>query len=517
MPVLDSDLWFNKSGGSTNEDPDLSLGGAGSTATNRRFTSNALHNCFDQVEKEEALAGDTEYRHFYFKNNKTHTLKNCKLVCLSNTREKWSKVTFAKGTAANGFVEQSIANENTAPAGIDDDDWIPATAANPLLLGEVTAGSSASIWMRRLVLPASLIVDNEMVTIRIYGDPPAGSNTGTCPPGQHWDPVTQACVPNATTCPTGMHLDPVTNQCVPDDGGGGGGGGGGGTPTPGDLQVIMVGDMECDSESTDVMDFICYLAPDVFCHTGDFVHGSNIDCLVDHITDCGLHDKTHPSLGNHDTDEDGSDSTGDAIMSEFGKPSSGYYTFNVQNICFICMNTQASYGEGSSQYTFVENTLKTASASASIDFIIVYHHKPDYTIPSDHGPETEARDTYHPLFDQYHVDLICYGHNHNLYRTYPIKYNSGSPSSPTIMSTASDNVYTNVDGRIYCGVGGGGRAHDGIDSQPSYFEWADGETWGFLFIETETVGTTKSMICNFVSAEAGTTIEIMDAFRINKT
>jgi predicted phosphodiesterase len=516
MVVKDINLSFTMSGGSDNADPDLSLGGTLSFEPVWYFRDNTLHNVFDQVEKDEALAGDIEYRHVYFENLTGKQLKNCKLTILSNTREKWSKVSFAKGIAANDYAEPTIPTENTTPAGIDEADW---KTSGTIELGTIEADSTASFWVRRVVLPGSLVVDNETVKIRIFGDPPAGANTGECPTDQHWDPLTQACVPNATTCPIGQHLDPVTNQCVPDDGGGGGGGGGGPPPTPVALDIVMVGDVDTDSESEEVIDFICSVAPDVFCHTGDFTHGSDISSLVDQLDGCGLGGKTHPSLGNHDTDEDGSDSTGDEIMSEYGKPSSGYYTFNVQNVCFICMNTQADYDEGSSQYNFVESTLQTASASASIDFIIAYHHKPPYTIPSDHGSETSARDTYHPLFDQYHVDLVCSGHNHNLYRTYPIQYNESSPGSPTVVSTASDNIYTNVDGRIYCGVGGGGRDHDSIDSEPAYFEFANGEDWGFLLLQTTSTATTKSMVCRFINAETGSasSLSVLDEFRINKT
>ena len=45
---------------------------------------------------------------------------------------------------------------------------------------------------------------------------------------------------------------------------------------------------------------------------------------------------------------------------------------------------------------------------------------------------TNLRNIYHAKFDQYGVDLVLNGHLHNYQRTYPIKYDPGSPSSPTV-------------------------------------------------------------------------------------
>lgn len=59
------------------------------------------------------------------------------------------------------------------------------------------------------------------------------------------------------------------------------------------------------------------------------------------------------------------------------------------------------------------------------------------------------------------------GHVHNYQRTYPLKYNPGSPSSPTITSTSTSS-YTDPPGQIYATVGTGGINFHGLGS-PSYF------------------------------------------------
>ena len=41
---------------------------------------------------------------------------------------------------------------------------------------------------------------------------------------------------------------------------------------------------------------------------------------------------------------------------------------------------------------------------------------------TNHGPESAMQRNFHPLFDQYGVDLVLYGHNHNhnYMRTYTL-------------------------------------------------------------------------------------------------
>jgi len=513
MAVISSTLQINKSGGSANEDQHTSLGGTESAAAGRLFINNFLHNMYDEVGISEASSGDEEYRHFYYVNANAFSLSNAKLQILSNTKEKWSKVYFAKGTAANGSREQAVANENTAPVGISEDAWI---STGEIALGTIPATSWASIWTRRKVEPGSLIVNNEKVSFRILGDPPGGTGTPTCPAGEHYDSVAAACVPDAITCPAGQHLE--NSVCVPDDGGQGGGGGGGSPPTPEPVRIAVVGDIGCNSQGDDTVAFVAALPNlDIFLAVGDLTYTSSVSCLVENLNAGNIKDKTRIVIGNHDDTEDGSASYRSGALSAFGVPSGGYYSFQVQNVFFIGMDTQRDYSASSLQYTFVNAALQTASASSTVDWIIVYYHKPSLTCPSNHSALTDFRTTYHPLFDTYHVDVIITGHNHNMQRSYPVKHNAASPASPIVQSTSPDNIFTNIDGRVFIVSGAGGDSHYGIDSQPSWCVFAEDSTYGIFFMETENTSTTRSLIGNFVSAESGTTIEILDAFILNKT
>jgi predicted phosphodiesterase len=460
-------------------------------------------------------------------------------VVLADTTSIWSKVEFAKGTTPNGLVEQAVPDENTAPAGISETDWRIPSSTSPLLLGDVEALSSASIWLRRRVEPGSLIARNEKVVIRIIADPPPPTAPPiTCPAGQHYDTTTQQCeddeeppdpecpqgqhlengicVDNTgTPCPDGQHLE--NGQCVPD----------GSPPPQNQVRVVIVGDIGCNDSADTVLDTVSSSTDmNLFIANGDISYSSTIDCFMDllegysEIVD--IKSLTKISIGNHDDEEDGSAGLRRDFIEAFGIPSVGYYSFNIQNIHFLIMDTQSGYGNGSAQHTFVKNDLLQASQSASIDWIVVCYHKPTYTIPTDHAGLSDFRNVYHPLFDLYKVDLVVSGHNHNMQRTHPIKFNASSPSNPTIVSTGTSSgevvsIYNNPDGRIFAICGSGGRARDSLGSMPSYFRFGNDDNYGVL--DLLWFNNNKSMQGLFVRAThtPEEEVEILDSFRVNKT
>jgi hypothetical protein len=176
-------------------------------------------------------------------------------------------------------------------------------------------------------------------------------------------------------------------------------------------------------------------------------------------------------------------------MNHFGL-SKQFYSFNYQNVHFVVISTELTFTAGSEQYNFVNNDLSTAAADPNIDWIVVYYHKLAYTSPSVvHSGSATLRDTYHPLFDKYGVDLVLQGHNHNYQRSYPIRYNSNSPSSPIITDTSTNN-YNDPQGQIYATVGTGGISRYGLSGKASYIVYQQSSYYGFLNIDIIEGGTT---------------------------
>ena len=76
---------------------------------------------------------------------------------------------------------------------------------------------------------------------------------------------------------------------------------------------------------------------------------------------------------------------------------------------------------------------------------------PFYTSPSVHPANSTIRDTYHPLFDKYDVDLVFTSDNHNYQRTFLLKYNSegsGNSSNNPIIVDKNLHNYSSSNSRV---------------------------------------------------------------------
>ena len=161
MPIVSSDIKYRLSGGAANTDPTLSLGGIIST-------TDAAASIFDNVSSAEALAGDTEYRCIYIKNNHgTLTLLAPKVWLQANTPSGDTAAEISLGTSAVSGTEQTIADENTSPTGTTF-----VSAANEgagLSLGDLAPGATKAIWIKRTVT-AGAAAASDGFTVRVKGD-----------------------------------------------------------------------------------------------------------------------------------------------------------------------------------------------------------------------------------------------------------------------------------------------------------------------------------------------------------
>jgi predicted phosphodiesterase len=203
---------------------------------------------------------------------------------------------------------------------------------------------------------------------------------------------------------------------------------------------------------------------------GDYSYGSVGDFIpvVDALKAKGIPFKG--PQGNHDTS---------SYAKLFGQPSM-LYAFDAGQARIILLNTEDSV---SSNVKFLENELKTTKQP----WKIVVMHKPLYTSPSVHPEEKQLANKLQPLFDQYGVQLVLYGHNHNYER---IKL----PDKPTVFIQA----------------GTGGESH--------YKIRGDRSGGGVLYQDDNTFGIEKITINGntlsgqFISHGG----KILDSFTINK-
>lgn len=160
MPIIATDIQYKHSGGASNSNPALSLGGIISA---NDVTVNTL---FDDVSAAEASAGSTEYRCIYVKNSHaTLTLLTAKIFIQANTTG--NRIAIALGGEGKNGTAETVANESTAPAGETFSQ--PTTYAGGLNLGDLAPGETFPVWVRRTI-PASAAGATDTFTLRVQGE-----------------------------------------------------------------------------------------------------------------------------------------------------------------------------------------------------------------------------------------------------------------------------------------------------------------------------------------------------------
>ena len=253
------------------------------------------------------------------------------------------------------------------------------------------------------------------------------------------------------------------------------------------FNFAAVGDWDCGSNAVETRDSIVAVNPELVVGLGDYSYESSADCWLDIVNPIdgqnpGLDGKMEIAIGNHEIDES-SQSLGQ-YLDHFNMPNQ-YHSFNLNNIHFLVLATDDSFGVNSNQHTFARNDLQAASSNPNIDWIVVAFHKPLYDVPcsSDSCDAEDAfRNIYHPLFDQFGVDLVLYGHAHNYVRTFPIQYDSSTPDSPIITSTSQNN-YVDPDGQVFVQSGAGGRSLRDLTGTESYNAFQSDSEFGILNID----------------------------------
>jgi hypothetical protein len=219
------------------------------------------------------------------------------------------------------------------------------------------------------------------------------------------------------------------------------------------------------------------------------------------------------AIGNHDVK--GTKLT--QYMEHFGLTDQ-YYSFDYQNVHFTVMSDYVPDEIGSEQYIFVQNDLAKAASDPNIDWIVIVHHDQQYASTA-HALLSRAnkwKEAYHPLFDQYNVDLVLQGHQHNYQRTYPIKYNSDTPINPIITDRNTD-TYTNPEGQIYLTVGTGGVFLQNLKGNKApYLVTTQDKEFGFLNVDVTNNNNdgTTTLVSTFYNNDGG---EMTDQFTIAKS
>jgi hypothetical protein len=136
---------------------------------------NIVNETFDDISKQEALAGDTEYRCIYLYNaHSTAPMLNA-TIWLNTDALGADSLTFSAdlagvGDGSTSGVADTVANEDTAP-----DPALtftaPASLGTGIVLGTLAAGDAVAVWVKRVVPVATTVstpIDTSKIGIAVY-------------------------------------------------------------------------------------------------------------------------------------------------------------------------------------------------------------------------------------------------------------------------------------------------------------------------------------------------------------
>ena len=268
-----------------------------------------------------------------------------------------------------------------------------------------------------------------------------------------------------------------------------------------DLNIVAVGDFYCNDETEDTIENIISSNPEMIITTDV----KSIKCWAEMSEP--IKNKMKIAIGNHDVEFKKIYKK----LVKYHNLTNPYYSNDFQNIHFISLSTEHPFEEGSKQYEFIKNDLEKISKNQTIDWIIVHNHKPFYSTRNDMEIAEELRNTYHPLFEKYNVDLVISSHNQYYERTYPLSYNYQDDDDPIFRENPTSNYYHNPHGIIFLTVGTAGDELQEILDKEDYYVIQDNDEFGFLNLKLENNG--KKIVGEFHSNDDDT---ITDYFELTK-
>ncbi|MFL6117007.1 MAG: purple acid phosphatase family protein [Catenulispora sp.] len=183
-----------------------------------------------------------------------------------------------------------------------------------------------------------------------------------------------------------------------------------------------------------------------------------------------------PAAGNHENEKGNGPLGFSAFQTRFALPPNGedaefaglWYAFTVGAVRFVVLqNDDVALQDGGDSYVsgysagrqraWLERTLKQARRSDQIDWIVVCMHQVMISSSDANGADLGIREQWGPLFDQYEVDLVVCGHEHDYERSHPIRGAVSGSETLTPNPVATDTAHIDTSkGTVHMVLGGGG-------------------------------------------------------------
>lgn len=296
-----------------------------------------------------------------------------------------------------------------------------------------------------------------------------------------------------------------------------------------DFNFVAAGDWGCNSDTKETVANIMDKNPQLVLGLGDYSYERTPDCWLDYVNP--IEEKMKIALGNHEIPryeerDYFSEEANEEFKERFNLSNQQYYSFTNNSVHFIALSTEIPETEHSRQITFLSNDLSKSSSDPNIDWIIVYFHKPLYTLPGSLSAEDELRKIYHPIFTKYDVDLVLQAHIHNYQRSYPIIYNNKSddPAESIIIMDHNKYEYDDPEGQIFVIAGTAGAKLGDVmgnsctgDNQNHYdsteYHYMICGYKGFGFLNVNITNNGRTLSAKFIANDHS---NIIDQFNITK-
>jgi acid phosphatase type 7 len=225
-------------------------------------------------------------------------------------------------------------------------------------------------------------------------------------------------------------------------------------PPPGTpFRAIALGDSGDESPAQlAVKKMLCGLdvPADFFFHTGDLDYEGDLNVsLFGPYREILAGMPFYPAHGNHDPSGDQWESLFSPPLGDPGETST-FYSFDWGSAHFTFLDTELDVAAGSAQMQFLRADLERARARDTRWVVLVFH-VPLFTIGAyfldDRKAEVNA--TLAPVTDEFAIDLVITGHDHNWQRSHPIR--NGVPRDAW-----QDPEFIAPAGTLHIVTGGGG-------------------------------------------------------------
>lgn len=179
--------------------------------------------------------------------------------------------------------------------------------------------------------------------------------------------------------------------------------------------VVIYGDSRTGHSAHErLMGGMASLVPSAVFHTGDLVgNGTDPDHWeifnrIASLLPSGT--PVYPALGNHEKESE-------LYFDNFELPGNErwYSVDDIEGFNFIVLDTESALSVASSQYQWLQSEL--ASSVSSTEYTIVTFHYPLYSTGKHGSDEKHIGADLVPLFEEYGVDAVFNGHDHDYERS----------------------------------------------------------------------------------------------------